>query len=74
MKQRTQKPKTEVIKNTAALLLKQVDTFRSGLPASDLRRKVTTLVSEVEEVVIHINDTFPTYSENDDSAEIDDNS
>jgi len=63
MKTKTKRSKSEIIKGSAALLLKQLSSYWSDLPIGDLRSDLGRLVSEAESLSQSIEATFPKIDE-----------
>lgn len=56
---KTKRPKSKIIKSSAAILLKQVSGYRCDLPIGDLRTKLSVIEQEVEQLSARIEEIFP---------------
>jgi hypothetical protein len=56
---KTRRLKSEVIKSSAAKLLKQLGAYHNDLPVGELRTSIKQLVDSAEELSIRIHEAFP---------------
>lgn len=59
MKTKTKRPKSEIIRSNAALLLKQIGNYKTDLPVGELRNALTALEMEAEQFLTKVNEALP---------------